>query len=186
MSLQNGIKENWGGRPYIDLVKGFEYIESKLPYVDTSRAVALGASYGGFMINWIQGHDLGRKFKALVTHDGVFCTLNQYASEELFFPLHDFGGTLWENRAGYEKWDPSAHTANWSTPHMIIHNELDYRLPIGEGLAPFNVLQTRGVESKFLTFPDENHVSCHSFLFPFPVPLRLQQLSFDVFKGSSF
>ncbi|KAH7417552.1 dipeptidyl-peptidase-like protein V precursor [Cadophora sp. MPI-SDFR-AT-0126] len=157
MALQNGIKENWGGRPYIDLVKGFEYIEANLSYVDTSRAVALGASYGGFMINWIQGHDLGRKFKALVTHDGVFCTLNQYASEELFFPLHDFGGTLWENRAGYEKWDPSAHTANWKTPHMIIHNELDYRLPIGEGLAPFNVLQTRGVESKFLTFPDENH-----------------------------
>ncbi|KAK0100306.1 hypothetical protein ONS95_008264 [Cadophora gregata] len=157
MALQNGIKENWGGRPYIDLVKGFEYIEANLPYVDTSRAVALGASYGGFMINWIQGHDLGRKFKALVTHDGVFCTLNQYASEELFFPLHDFGGTLWDNRAGYEKWDPSAHTANWSTPQMIIHNELDYRLPIGEGLAPFNVLQTRGVESKFLTFPDENH-----------------------------
>ncbi|KAH9210693.1 dipeptidyl-peptidase-like protein V precursor [Leptodontidium sp. 2 PMI_412] len=157
MALQNGIKENWGGRPYVDLVKGFEYIESHLPYVDTSRAVALGASYGGYMINWIQGHDLGRKFKALVTHDGVFCTLNQYASEELFFPIHDFGGTLWENREGYEKWDPSKHTGNWSTPHMIIHNELDYRLPIGEGLAPFNVLQTRGVDSKFLTFPDENH-----------------------------
>ncbi|CZT09820.1 related to secreted dipeptidyl-peptidase V precursor [Rhynchosporium graminicola] len=157
MSLQNNIKENWGGRPYIDLVKGFEYIESNLSYIDTSRAVALGASYGGFMINWIQGHPLGRKFKALVTHDGVFCTLNQYASEELFFPLHDFGGTLWENRAGYEKWDPSAHTGNWETPHLIIHNELDYRLPIGEGLGPFNVLQTRGVESRFLTFPDENH-----------------------------
>ncbi|KAG4441318.1 hypothetical protein IFR05_003181 [Cadophora sp. M221] len=157
MALQNEIKENWGGAPYIDLVKGFEYIESHLSYVDTSRAVALGASYGGYMINWIQGHDLGRKFKALVTHDGVFCTLNQYASEELFFPIHDFGGTLWENRAGYEKWDPSKYTGNWSTPHMIIHNERDYRLPIGEGLAPFNVLQTRGVESKFLTFPDENH-----------------------------
>ena len=182
MALQNGIKEIWGGRPYIDLVKGFEYIEANLPYVDTSRAVALGASYGGFMINWIQGHDLGRKFKALVTHDGVFCTLNQYASEELFFPLHDFGGTLWENRAGYEKWDPSAHTANWSTPHMIIHNELDYRLPIGEGLAPFNVLQTRGVESKFLTFPDENHVSCHSFLSP---PLWLSSLLAVLFRCST-
>ncbi|KAK6587496.1 hypothetical protein PZA11_000786 [Diplocarpon coronariae] len=180
MALQNGIKNNWGGRPYIDLEKGFEYIEANLHYVDTTRAVALGASYGGYMINWIQGHPLGRKFCALVTHDGVFCTLNQYASEELFFPLHDFGGTLWENREGYERWDPSKYTGEdfvlgletskhvrrdrkkltafqWATPHLIIHNELDYRLPIGEGLATFNVLQSRGVESKFLTFSDENH-----------------------------
>ncbi|PQE27168.1 prolyl oligopeptidase protein [Rutstroemia sp. NJR-2017a WRK4] len=157
MALQNGIKNNWGGRPYEDLVKGFEYIEKNLSYVDTNRAVACGASYGGYMVNWIQGHPLGRKFRALVTHDGVFSTLNQLASEELFFPHHDFGGTLWENRAGYEKWDPAAHIANWATPHLIIHNELDYRLPISEGLAPFNVLQSRGIESRFLTFPDENH-----------------------------
>jgi dipeptidyl aminopeptidase/acylaminoacyl peptidase len=147
------------GRPYIDLVKGFEYIENNLSYVDTTRAVALGASYGGYMVNWIQGHPLGRKFKALVTHDGVFSTLNQWSSEELFFPRHDFGGTLWDNRENYEKWDPAAHLKEWATPHLIIHNELDYRLPIGEGLAPFNVLQTKGIPSKFLTFPDENHVS---------------------------
>lgn len=157
MAFQNGIKNNWGGRPYLDLVKGFEYIEANLPYIDTSRAVALGASYGGYMVNWIQGHPLGRKFKALVTHDGVFSTLNQYSSEELFFPHHDFGGTLWENRKGYEKWDPARYLENWATPHLIIHNELDYRLPISEGLAPFNVLQTKGIESRFLTFPDENH-----------------------------
>lgn len=157
MDFQNGIKNNWGGRPYLDLVKGFEYIESNLEYVDTTRAVALGASYGGYMVNWIQGHPLGRKFKALVTHDGVFSTLNQYSSEELFFPHHDFGGTLWENRENYEKWDPAAHLKDWATPHLIIHNELDYRLPIAEGLAPFNVLQTKGIPSKFLTFPDENH-----------------------------
>lgn len=157
MAFQNGIKNNWGGRPYVDLVKGFEYIEANLPYVDTSRAVALGASYGGYMVNWIQGHPLGRKFKALVTHDGVFSTLNQWSSEELFFPIHDFGGTLWDNRENYEKWDPAAHLKDWATPHLIIHNELDYRLPIGEGLAPFNVLQTKGIPSKFLSFPDENH-----------------------------
>ncbi|KAF4637987.1 hypothetical protein G7Y89_g80 [Cudoniella acicularis] len=157
MDFQNGIRNQWGGRPYIDLVKGFEYIESNLKYADTTRAVALGASYGGFMVNWIQGHALGRKFKALVTHDGVFSTLNQYSSEELFFPHHDFGGTLWEARENYERWDPAAHLKNWATPHLIIHNELDYRLPIAEGLAPFNVLQTKGIDSKFLTFPDENH-----------------------------
>ncbi|KIN04004.1 hypothetical protein OIDMADRAFT_194096 [Oidiodendron maius Zn] len=157
MALQNGITGNWGGKPYQDLVKGFEYVEANLPYVDTSRAVALGASYGGYMVNWIQGHPLGRKFKALVTHDGVFSTLNQYTSEELFFPHHDFGGTLWENREGYEKWDPARHLENWATPHLIIHNDLDYRLPVAEGLAAFNVLQLRGIESRFLNFPDENH-----------------------------
>ncbi|KAI6511779.1 hypothetical protein MCOR14_008601 [Pyricularia oryzae] len=157
MALQDGIKNEWGGRPYNDLVKCFEYIAANMPYVDMDRAVALGASYGGFMINWIQGHPLGRKFKALVCHDGVFSTLNQYASEELFFPLHDFGGTLWENREGYEKWDPAKFTGEWATPQLIIHNELDYRLTIGEGLSAFNVLQSRGVPSRFLMFPDENH-----------------------------
>jgi dipeptidyl aminopeptidase/acylaminoacyl peptidase len=153
----DGIQNEWGGRPYKDLVKGFEHIEAHMPYVDTSRAVALGASYGGYMMNWIQGQPLGRKFKALVTHDGVFSTLNQFSSEELYFPIHDFGGTLWENRSGYEKWDPAKYVKDWNTPHLIIHNELDYRLPISEGLAAFNCLQTKGVQSRFLSFPDENH-----------------------------
>ncbi|KAJ2904718.1 dipeptidyl peptidase variant [Zalerion maritima] len=157
MALEDGIRENWGGRPYQDLVNCFEHIERELEYVDTERAVALGASYGGYMINWIQGHPLGRKFKALVCHDGVFSTLNQYSSEELYFPIHDFGGTLWDNREVYERWDPARFSGNWATPQLIIHNELDYRLPISEGLAAFNVLQSRGVPSKFVTFPDENH-----------------------------
>ncbi|KAH6898827.1 Alpha/Beta hydrolase protein [Thelonectria olida] len=153
----DAITENWGGGPYEDLVKCFEYLEKQVEYVDTDRAVALGASYGGYMINWIQGHDLGRKFKALVCHDGVFSTQNQWSTEELFFPEHDFGGTLWEHRSGYEKWDPSKHTGEWATPQLVIHNELDYRLPISEGLAMFNVLQARNVPSKFVMFPDENH-----------------------------
>jgi dipeptidyl aminopeptidase/acylaminoacyl peptidase len=116
----------------------------------------------------------------LVCHDGVFSTQSQWSTEELFFPEHDFGGTLWENRAGYEKWDPSRHTGNWATPELVsiagsrliehivtvlqvIHNELDYRLPISEGLAMFNVLQARKVPSKFVMFPDENHVSSTCF-----------------------
>lgn len=119
MALENGIRENWGGRPYEDLVKAYEYISSTLDYVDVDNAVALGASYGGFLVNWIQGHDLGRKFKALVCHDGVFSTLNQYASEELFFPIHDFGGELWNNREGYEKWDPARFTSEWATPQLV-------------------------------------------------------------------
>jgi dipeptidyl aminopeptidase/acylaminoacyl peptidase len=108
--------------------------------------------------DWIQGHPLGRKFKALVCHDGVFSTLNQWSSEELFFPIHDFEGTLYGNRAAYEKWDPARFVDEWATPQLIVHSELDYRLPITEGLAAFNVLQARKVPSKLLVFPDENHV----------------------------
>lgn len=127
MSLQNGIRNSWGGRPYEDLVKVYEHLassssSSSFPLqanLDLDNAVALGASYGGFMVNWIQGHELGRKFKALVCHDGVFSTLNQYASEELFFPIHDFGGTLWEHREGYEKWDPARFVGEWKTPQLV-------------------------------------------------------------------
>ncbi|ROT37406.1 prolyl oligopeptidase [Sodiomyces alkalinus F11] len=153
----DAIQCEWGGRPYFDLVKCFEHIEKEIGYIDTDRAVALGASYGGYMINWIQGNDLGRKFKALVCHDGVFSTLSQWSTEELFFPLHDFGGPLWEKRDMYEKWDPATRLNQWATPQLVIHNELDYRLPVSEGLAMFNVLQARGVPSRFLMFPDENH-----------------------------
>ncbi|POR31333.1 Dipeptidyl-peptidase 5 [Tolypocladium paradoxum] len=153
----DAITCNWGGNPYEDIVKCFEYLEKEVSYVDTTRAVALGASYGGYMINWIQGHDLGRKFKALVCHDGIYSTQNLWSTEELFFPEHDFGGTLWENREMYNKWDPSYHLHNWATPELVIHNDLDYRLPVSEGLATFNVLQARGVPSKLVMFPDENH-----------------------------
>lgn len=153
----DAIRGQWGGLPYEDLVLGFEYIKKHVNYVDTDRAVALGASYGGYMMNWIQGHPLGRKFKALVTHDGVFSMTGQMASEELYFPFHDLKGTLWNEPEHWAKWDPSKFTAHWDTPHLIIHSELDYRLTISEGLAAFNVLQSRGVDSQFLTFPDENH-----------------------------
>ncbi|TQV97249.1 secreted dipeptidyl peptidase [Cordyceps javanica] len=153
----DAIACNWGGAPYQDLVKAFEYIEKEMPYVDIERSVALGASYGGYMMNWIQGHPLGRRFKAIVCHDGVFSTLSQWSTEELFFPEHDFGGTLWEKRDVYEKWDPARHTGNWETPMLVIHNELDYRLSVAEGLAMFNVLQARNIPSKLLMFPDENH-----------------------------
>ena len=153
----DAIRKSWGGRPYEDIVKGFEYIEKNLEYVDTSRAVALGDSYGGYMMNWVQGHDLGRKFKALVTHDGVFSMTGQLASEEQYFPIHDMGGPIWKVPENWEQWDPSRFTQNWATPHLIIHNELDYRLTIAEGLAAFNVLQMKGIDSAFLTFPDENH-----------------------------
>ncbi|KAI1416050.1 dipeptidyl peptidase [Hypoxylon sp. FL1857] len=156
-AFTDGIAKDWGGRPYNDLANCFEHIASNIPYIDTNNAVALGASYGGYMINWIQGHPLGRKFKALVCHDGIFSTMSNWSTEELFFPVHDFGGVLWENRDNYARWDPAAFVGEWATPQLIIHSELDYRLPISEGLAAFNALQTRGVESRILIFPDENH-----------------------------
>lgn len=156
-AFTDAIQGQWGGLPYQDLVLGFDWIEKNLSYVDTARSVALGASYGGFMVNWVQGHPLGRRFQALVTHDGVFSMASQMSSEELYFPFHDLRGAPWTQRAEWDKWDPSRHTQHWSTPQLVIHSELDYRLLIGEGLAAFHTLQSRGVESQFLTFPDENH-----------------------------
>lgn len=129
MALQNGIRDSWGGRPYEDLERVWEFLSSNSDglgkSLDLDHAVALGASYGGYMVNWIQGHPLGRKFKALVCHDGVFSTLNQYASEELFFPIHDFGGTLWQNREGYEKWDPARFVGEWKTPQLVSCSSAD-------------------------------------------------------------
>jgi dipeptidyl aminopeptidase/acylaminoacyl peptidase len=151
----DAIRNEWGGLPYGDLVKGFEHIEKEIDFIDTNRAVALGASYGGYMMNWIQGHDLGRKFKALVCHDGVFSMTAQCASDEQYFPVHDLGGPVWKRQEIWDKWDPSRFTANWATPQLVIHSSLDYRLTVAEGLAAFNVLQMRGVESLFLNFPDE-------------------------------
>lgn len=157
-AFTDAIKESWGGLPYEDLVSGFAYIKESMDYVNTDRAVALGASYGGYMMNWMQGHSLGKEFKALVCHDGVFSMTNQLSSDEQYFPNHDLGGPYFsEHQAMWEKWNPARFTANWSTPMLVIHNELDYRLPISEGLGMFNVLQEKGIKSKFLTFPDENH-----------------------------
>jgi dipeptidyl aminopeptidase/acylaminoacyl peptidase len=140
------------------------------------------------MINWIQGHPLGRKFKALVNHDGITSFASgMLPTEELYFPLYDLGGTPWYDpgfkpapgddstasstsvttqatanfgtttTSAWRKWDPSEHFSNWDTPQLVIHSSKDYRLTLAEGLAAFNVLQTRGVDSQFLTFPDENH-----------------------------
>ena len=158
----DAIQNNWGGLPYEDLVACFNFLKYSPDFscIDTSRSVALGASYGGFMMNWINGHDLGREFKALVCHDGVFSMQNQLSSDEQYFPTHDLGGYFWSSpsvMANWDEWDPARYVGNWSTPALIIHNEKDYRLPISEGLAAFNALQIRSIDSRFLTFPDENH-----------------------------
>lgn len=157
--LTDLIQNNWGGDPYKDLVKAWEHVRDNLDYVDVKNGVAAGASYGGFMANWIQGMPLGRKFKAIVSHDGTFVASAKISTEELFFMEQSFNGTFWDARDNYEKYDPSSpeHIKAFATPQLVIHNDLDYRLPVAEGLSLFNILQERGVPSRFLNFPDENH-----------------------------
>lgn len=155
--LTDRIASNWESYPYEDLVNAFNYVRDNLAYVNTSNAIEAGASYGGYMTNWIQGHDLGNEFKALVCHDGVTSTYSDFGTEELFFMLHEHNGTIWDQREVYAKSDPLTHAKNFSTPQLVIHNDLDYRLPVSEGIAMFNALQLLGVPSRFLNFPDENH-----------------------------
>jgi len=150
---------DWGGAPYVDLEACFSHIEENMSYVDTARAVALGASYGGYMINWIAGQRLAKKFKALVCHDGIFSLYSMLGSDVVAGLSENFGGSL-TTKKGKEKWDrfdPAQHTENWSTPMLVIHSDNDYRCPVTEGLAAFNVCQMRGIESKYLRFSDEDH-----------------------------
>jgi dipeptidyl aminopeptidase/acylaminoacyl peptidase len=159
MEFQDRIQNNWGSYPYDDLVRCWDHLKNSgdFDFIDLDHGVAAGASYGGFFVNWMQGHEFGQRFKALVTHDGTTSTLNQYASEELWFMQHDFNGTIWDNRENYAKWDPLTYSNHWSIPHYVIHSDLDFRLPQSEGIMLYNVLQERGVPSKFLAFPDEFH-----------------------------
>ncbi|WEW55936.1 Dipeptidyl-peptidase 5 [Emydomyces testavorans] len=158
-AITDAIQNDWGGAPYQDLVKCWEHIKSNFPYIDTDNGIAAGASFGGFMVNWIQGNDLGRKFKALVSHDGTFVAPAKIATEELWFMEHDFNGTFWGARENFDRFDPSApaNILRFSTPQLVIHNDKDYRLSVSDGVSLFNILQERGVPSRLLNFPDENH-----------------------------
>lgn len=132
-------------------------MRDNISYIDTTRAIAAGASFGCYMMNWIQGHSLGREFKALVCHDGKMTNVGSYATDEIWFIQRDNNGTIWADRPNYEKWDPLFHAANFSTPEFVVGNDLDFRVVISEPLQTFNVLQTMGVPSRFLHFPDEGH-----------------------------
>jgi dipeptidyl aminopeptidase/acylaminoacyl peptidase len=149
------INADWGGKAFEDVMKGTDFAEA-LPYVDKGRTVAAGASYGGYLVNWMAGHT--DRFKALVSHDGVFDLRSMAGStEELWFVDWEFKGPFWDNPELYERLSPSASVANFKTPMLVIHGELDYRVPIEQGLALFTALQRRGVPSRLLVFPDENH-----------------------------
>ncbi|MBI4546609.1 MAG: S9 family peptidase [Ignavibacteriae bacterium] len=147
------ISHDWGGKVFEDLMKGLEYME-KLPYIDTSRMAAAGASYGGYMMNWFQGHT--DKFKTLVTHCGVYNFYSMYGTtEETWFDEWEHG-IPWET-PDFDKHSPHKYAANFKTPNLIIHNELDYRVPFSEGMQLFTTLQRKGIPSKLLYFPDEGH-----------------------------
>jgi dipeptidyl aminopeptidase/acylaminoacyl peptidase len=149
------ISNDWGGKAFEDLMKGLDFAE-KLPYVDATRKVAAGASYGGYMMNWFLGHT--DRFKAIVSHAGVFNLTSMYGvTEELWFPEWDLAGTPWTNPEGYAKWSPHTYAKNFKTPTLVTHGEIDYRVPVGEGLQLFTTLQRQGVPSRLLVFPDEGH-----------------------------
>ncbi|MFO7891614.1 MAG: S9 family peptidase [bacterium] len=153
----DAIRGDWGGKPLIDLQKGLKAALDKFSWMDKDRVGALGASFGGFMINWIAGNWPDR-FKCLVNHDGNLDErFAYYATEELWFPEWDHNGTPWENPEGYEKYNPVNYVENWKTPMLIIHGAEDFRVVETQGMAAFNALQRLGIPSKFLYFPDENH-----------------------------
>jgi len=156
-AFTDSIGGDWGGKPLEDLKLGLAAALKQYPWLDGDRMCALGGSYGGYMINWIAGQ-WPERFKCLVTHDGIFDNRSMYYStEELWFPEWENGGPEYLNPAPYAKHNPIDFVAKWKTPTLVIHGQLDYRVPYAQGLAAFTALQRLGVPSELLYFPDENH-----------------------------
>jgi dipeptidyl aminopeptidase/acylaminoacyl peptidase len=150
------ISRDWGGKVYEDLMNGLEYALRAYRFIDITRMAAAGASYGGYMMNWILGHT--DRFKCVVSHDGVFNPVSMYGStEEVWFPEWEFGGTPYDNPDLYRKWSPVEFAKYFKTPTLVVHGQLDYRVDVSEGFQLFTALQRQGVESKMLYFPDEGH-----------------------------
>ncbi len=152
----DAINGDWGGAPFEDLMKGLDYAEQHYPFIDKDRECALGASYGGYMANWILGHT--NRFKCIVSHDSMFNTESAWGTtEELWFNEWEFKGTPYTNRELYRKWSPHLFATNFKTPTLVVHGQRDYRLDVSEGFQLFTTLQRLGVPSKMLYFPDEGH-----------------------------
>ena len=149
------ISRDWAGRVYTDIMNGVDQLAA-MPYVDPDRMGAAGASYGGYMVDWILGHT--NRFKALVSHAGVYNLESMYGvTEEMWFPEWEFGGPPWENEEIYARLSPHKYVKNFATPTLVSHGEIDFRVPIDQGLQLFTALQRRGVPSRLLYFPDEGH-----------------------------
>ncbi len=154
-AFTDSISGDWGGKPYQDVMLGLKHLKS-LPFIKAKKVCAAGASYGGYMINWIATHN--DKFQCLISHAGVFNLESKYGStEELWFPEWDFKGTPWSNRAHYRKMSPHSYAEGLKTPTLVIHGQKDYRVPVEQGLQIFTALQRQGVPSRLLYFPDEDH-----------------------------
>jgi dipeptidyl aminopeptidase/acylaminoacyl peptidase len=150
------INGDWGGRPFEDLMLGLDSAERKYRFIDHDRECALGASYGGYMANWILGHS--DRFKCIVSHDGMFNPESAYGTtEELWFNEWEFKGTPWSNRPLYQRWSPALAATNFKTPTLVVHGQLDYRLDVSEAFQLFTTLQRLKVPSRMLYFPDEGH-----------------------------
>jgi dipeptidyl aminopeptidase/acylaminoacyl peptidase len=161
-AFADAINGDWGGKPFTDLMTGLDYAEQHYPFIDKSRECALGASYGGYMANWVLGHT--DRFKCIVSHDGMFDPESAYGTtEELWFNEWEFKGKPWDyygkpdSENPYRKWSPALAAKNFKTPTLVIHGQLDYRLDVSEGLQLFTTLQRLKVPSKMLYFPDEGH-----------------------------
>jgi dipeptidyl aminopeptidase/acylaminoacyl peptidase len=156
-AFTDAIREDWGGKPLEDLKLGLAAAGATDAQLDTGNACALGASYGGYMMNWIQGNWSDR-FKCLVNHNGIFDNRAMaYETEELWFTEWEHGGPQYERPQAYEKWNPVNHVSAWKTPMLVVHSEKDFRIPYSQGLATFTALQRRNIPSRLLVFPDENH-----------------------------
>jgi dipeptidyl aminopeptidase/acylaminoacyl peptidase len=161
-AVVDGVNGDWGGKPFTDLMEGLDAAERKFPFIDKSRECALGASYGGYMANWVLGHT--DRFKCIVTHDGMFNPESAYGTtEELWFNEWEFKGKPWDYYGKpdaenpFRKWSPMMSAKNFKTPTLVIHGQLDYRLDVSEGFHIFDTLQRLKVPSKMLYFPDEGH-----------------------------
>lgn len=153
----DSISNDWGGKPLVDLQKGYDAAVKKFPWLDRSRDCALGASYGGYMMNWIAGN-WSDEFKCIVNHDGVFDTRGMaYSTEEQWFTDWESGGPYFKVPENHERFNPVHHVNKWKTPMLVIQGDLDFRIPTAQALGTFTALQRMGVESKLLVFPDENH-----------------------------
>ena len=154
-AFTDAVNHDWGGKPYDDIMAVTDKV-AKLPYVDPDRMVAAGGSYGGYMIDWILGHTT--RFKALVSHDGVYDLRSETGeTEELWFPIWEYGGMPWDDPEMYVRWSPSMYVKEFKTPTLVIHGELDFRVPYGQGLQLFTALQMQKIPSQLLIFPDEGH-----------------------------
>lgn len=155
-NFTDDISLDWGGKVYEDLMKCLDASLVRYPQIDPNKMAAAGASYGGYMMNWFQGHN--NQFKTLISHDGVYNLQSMYGTtEEVWFPHWEFGGTPWEKPELYKKWSPDQYVQNFKTPTLIVQGALDFRVPENQSIEYFTALQYKGIDSKLLYFPDEGH-----------------------------